>query len=118
MTALERFNLTLRAAMELGIVAALGYWGYRAGGDSLALKTAFAIGAPLLGFGVWGSVDFRRAGQFAEPLRLCEELLISGLAALALYATGQHLLGLGLATLSIVYHALLYASGGRLLKRH
>ena len=69
-----------------------------------------------LGFGIWGAVDFHQAGRMAEPLRLIEELVISGLAALALYATGQHVLGLAFVTLSIIYHLLVYLAGGRLLK--
>ena len=43
-------------------------------------------------------------------------LIVSLLAALALYAGGSHGLGAGLGGLSIVYHALVYASGERLLK--
>jgi hypothetical protein len=47
---------------------------------------------------------------------LTEELFISGLAALALYAVGEPVLGLAFAALSIIYHVLVYLSGGRLLK--
>ena len=42
--------------------------------------------------------------------------MISGLAALALYAAGQHALGIALALLSLVYHTLMVASGQPLLK--
>jgi hypothetical protein len=55
-------------------------------------------------------------GTLAEPLRLAEELVISGLAALAAYAAGAHALGWALALLSIVYHTLVYLTGDRLLK--
>jgi hypothetical protein len=55
----------------------------------------------------------------AEPLRLIQELVVSFLAALALYAAGPHVLGVALAVLSVVYHALVYLSGEGLLKpRH
>lgn len=43
-------------------------------------------------------------------------LVITGLVALALWSAGQPLLGLLLAVLSIVYQALVYATGGRLLE--
>jgi len=33
--------------------------------------------------GFWGAVDFHQAGRLAEPLRLVQELAISGLAAVA-----------------------------------
>ena len=111
---LKWFNLALRALMEAGIVAAFAYWGYQAG-QTTGMKILFAIGAPILGFGFWGTVDFHQAGRMAESLRLIEELLISGLAAIALYVVGQHILGWAFATLSIIYHILVYLSGGRLL---
>ena len=82
---MRRINLALRALMELGIVVAFGWWGWHAGlrGWSRGL---LAIGVPLVGFGFWGLVDFRSAGRLAEPLRLGQELAVSGLAAWAWYA--------------------------------
>ena len=114
-TGREQLNLILRVAMECGVVAALAYWGVRAG-DSTPMKVVLGVGAPAIGFGFWGAVDFHQAGRFAELARLTQELAVSGLAALAAYAAGQHTLGIGLASLSGVYHALVYASGARLLK--
>ena len=115
MSKLKWFNLALRAIMETGIVAAFAYWGFQSG-QTTGMKILFAIGAPILGFGFWGAVDFHQAGRMAEPLRLIEELFISGLAAVALYEAGQPVLGWVLGALSIVYHLLVYLSGGRLLK--
>ena len=109
------FTLVLRVLMEAGIVAAFAYWGYQAGAGT-GMKILLAAGAPALGFGFWGAVDFHQAGRLAEPLRLLQELAISGLAAAAVYAAGQHLLGWVLGLLSAVYHALVYLQGGRLLK--
>lgn len=113
---MKLFNLVLRALMELGIVVALGYWGYQAGG-SPAMKILLAIGTPLIGFGFWGLVDFRKAGSLAEPLRLMQELIVSGLAAFAWYAAGARSMGWMLGIISIVHHVLVYALGSRLLKR-
>ncbi len=109
------FTLVLRVLMEAGIVAAFAYWGYRAGAGT-GIKILLAAGAPALGFGFWGAIDFHQAGRLAEPLRLLQELAISGLAAAAVYAAGQHLLGWVLGLLSVIYHALVYLQGGRLLK--
>ena len=109
------FTLVLRVLMEAGIVAAFAWWGYRAD-TGTGMKILLAAGAPALGFGFWGAVDFRQAGRLAEPLRLLQELVISGLAAVAVYAAGQHFLGWVLGLLSAVYHALVYLQGGRLLK--
>ena len=115
MTPSQRLNLALRVCLEVGIVAALAYWGIETGESTLA-KALLGIGAPLVGFGIWGAVDFRGAGRAAEPLRLAEELAISALAALALLAAGQPALAIALAALSLLYHALVRASGERLLK--
>ena len=109
------FILVLRALMEAGIVTGLAWWGYRAGAGT-GLKILLAVGAPALGFGFWGVVDFHQAGRLAKPLRLLQELAISALAAVAVYATGQHFLGWALGLLSVAYHALVYLQGGQLLK--
>ena len=116
MTATERLNLVLRALLETGIVAGLAYWGVRSG-DSTGAKIALGIGAPVIGFGAWGVIDFRRAGRFAEPARLAQELVLSGLAAAAWYVAGREIVGAALAALSLIYHASVYASGQRLLTR-
>ena len=108
-------TLTLRVLMEAGIVGAFAWWGYQVGAGT-GMKILLAVGAPALGFGFWGAVDFHQAGRLAEPLRLLQELAISGLAAAALYTAGQHLLGWVLGLVSVVYHALVYLQGGRLLK--
>ncbi len=115
MTGLERFNLTLRGFMELGVVCGLGYWGWCTGG-STPIKLLLAVAAPVLGFGFWGAVDFRQAGPLAEPLRLVQELVISGLAAMGLWVVGAHRWGAALGVVSVVHHAMVYLLGGRLLK--
>jgi Protein of unknown function (DUF2568) len=111
----DAISLVVRVALECAIVAAFAYWGVHTGRGAGA-KAAYGVGAPVAAFGFWGAVDFRRLGRFAEPLRLVQELAVSGLAALALYAVGVHALGLALAALSLAYHALVYATGARLLK--
>ena len=109
-------TLILRVTMEAGIVAALAYWAAHTP-DSTWARIALGAAAPIVGFGIWGAVDFHQAGRHAEPLRLVEELVISLVAAVALYSTGQHGLGVALAVLSLAYHALVYATGARLLDR-
>jgi Protein of unknown function (DUF2568) len=113
--AADALLLSLRVLMEAAIVGALAYWGARTG-HSAGAKIALGIAAPVVGFGLWGAVDFRRAGRLAEPLRLAQELVISGVAAIASYAAGAHALGIALAALSVVYHALVYLAGRTLLK--
>ena len=115
MTAVERLLLASRVLLETGVVAGLAWSGYAAGGGGLA-GVLLAIFAPLVGFGLWGAVDFRHAGRLAEPLRLVEELVISALAAAGVIATGHPGPGWALLGLSLAYHLLVYATGGRLLK--
>ncbi len=114
MSRVERLNLALRVLMEVGIVAALAYWGATAVSGTVG-RVLLGICAPLVGFGFWGAVDFRGAGRLAEPLRLLQELVVSGLAVLAAYAAGLRAFALALATLSVAYHALVYLSGRKLL---
>ena len=111
---MKTFTLTMRAVMEAGVVAGLAWWGVRAG-DGPATSTLLGVAAPAVGFGIWGAIDFHRAGPLAEPLRLIEELAISTLAAGAFVLAGQPVLGWSLAGLSVGYHATVYATGQRLL---
>jgi Protein of unknown function (DUF2568) len=111
----EALNLALRVILEFGVVVGLGYWGFTIG-SSTAAQIALGIGAPVLLFGFWGAVDFHQA-RHGEQLRLVQELAISGLAAVALWASGAEGFGVTLAALSVIYHASVYMSGERLLKR-
>jgi hypothetical protein len=116
MSAMQKLNLTLRVLLELGVIAALAYWGVHAGQSAFA-KVLLGIGVPLVGFGLWGAVDFHRSPH-GEILRLVQEFVISGVAAAAWYAAGPHVLAIALGGLSVVYHTAVYASGERLLKSH
>ncbi len=116
MTPTKLVTLVLRVTMETAIVAAFCAWGWHAGGTAVR-RTALAIAAPVVGFGLWGLIDFRQAGTLAEPLRLVQEMVLSLLAALALYSAGLHALAWGLALLTVAYHALVYVTGQRLLKQ-
>ncbi|MEJ2614963.1 MAG: YrdB family protein [Ignavibacteriaceae bacterium] len=115
MIVLKRFNLVLRSLMEMGIIAGFGYWGFQIAKGNI-MKIILTICVPVIIFGFWGLVDFHKAGKFSESLRLLQELIISGSAAVALYAAGQHLWGWILALLSIVHHVFVYLVGDTLLK--
>ena len=115
MNILKQLNLALRVLMEVAIIVALGYWGFYTG-ESIGMKILLGIGAPVMGFGFWSLIDFRNVGSMSEALRLTQELIISFLAALALYITGQIALGWILAFLSLIHHALIYLLGGTILK--
>ncbi len=108
-------NLVLRALMETGIVLAFGYWGFHTGSNNIT-SILLGIFTPLIAFGFWGLVDFHNADKFSEFYRLLQELIISLLAAFAIYSKGAFFFGISLAILSLVYHALVYLNGDRILK--
>ncbi|HET7117977.1 MAG TPA: YrdB family protein [Hanamia sp.] len=112
---LKTINLTLRAIMEAGIVLAFGFWGYHLANRE-SIKILLAIIIPLFVFGFWGLVDFHQFGRFAEPLRLIQELLVTGAAAFVLYLTDKVVLCWVMLAISILHHILVYVLGGRLLK--
>ncbi len=114
MTLVQRVNLGLRFATEVGIVVGLAWWGLQATGRA-SWDIVLCVAAPAVVFGIWALVDFRWAGRWSEPLRLLEELVISGAAAFAWYVTGRHAAAWAVAAASIADHALRYLTGGRLL---
>jgi len=116
-TPLQYVTLIARVTMETAVIVAFAVWGYHVGTGS-AGSIVLAVLVPLVGFGVWGVVDFHQFDRFGEPLRLVEELAISGLAALGWYVTGWHAAALALVGLSVGYHVLVYAQGARLLAHH
>lgn len=107
-------NVGLRALVEIGVIAGLAYWGYQLA-EGVLVSLLLAAGAVLIGFGFWGLVDFRQAGRWAEPMRLTQELAISGLVAAAWWTSGIPVLGVALGSTSAVYHVLVYVAGDRLL---
>ncbi len=115
MKASERLLLALRVTMEVGVVAGAAACGVHLGGGT-ASKVALGVLAPAVAFGVWGAVDFRQAGQYAEALRLVEELAITTAVGIGWYWAGRPILGSLLIALSVAYHSLVYAFGDRLLK--
>jgi Protein of unknown function (DUF2568) len=114
-TPAQRLNLVLRVTMWRPASSSPSPGGGSRPRGSTVWNVVLGLAAPAAGLGLWGLVDFRRAGRWAEPLRLTEELAISGAAAAAWYAAGQHALAWALAGVSIAYHALVYLAGERLL---
>lgn len=93
--------LALRFGLELAMLAAYGYWGWRAGPGPLGL--ALALGAPLLAALLWGAFVSPRAMVPAPgAVRLLIELGLFAGAAGALYAAGARTPALTLALLVII----------------
>jgi hypothetical protein len=86
---LKNVNLALMFLLELCMLAALGYWGFKLG-QGLAVRIVVGLGAPLLAAVVWGMFLAPKASMpLQEPLHLLLELIIFALAIAALYAAGR-----------------------------
>lgn len=88
MELLKMLNLALRFGMELAMLFALGYWGFKTG-SSAGMRWLLGIGAPLLAAVVWGMLMAPRASRRLQGgWFLLVELILFGLAGWALYSTG------------------------------
>ena len=99
----------------MGIVASMVYWGIETG-NNITMKIILGVIAPLVIFGIWGLVDFKKHVSHPEWFRLGEELILSFLAAYALYSIGREFLCWILISISIIHHVLVYLTGKTLLK--
>ncbi|HNO94537.1 MAG TPA: YrdB family protein [Anaerolineales bacterium] len=93
MDALRYLNLALRFLLELCMLAAVGFWGFKTH-QTWLLKILFGIGLPLLIAIVWGTFLAPRA---TRPLTgasfLTLELILFSSGAIALFASGKPTLG-------------------------
>jgi hypothetical protein len=81
-------NDVLRFALELCLLAALGYWGFAAHDGVVAW--VLGVGSPLLAAVVWGTfISPKRKHDVADPGRLLLELAVFGAAVVALFASEQ-----------------------------
>jgi hypothetical protein len=111
MDAIKAANLGLAFLLELGGLAALGYWGYQTGTGPL--RWVLAIGAPLLLAVIWGvflspQATVRLPETLTTPLRP----LLLLLTAAALASAGQPILA-GIFGVAIVISGVLDGSGRR-----
>jgi hypothetical protein len=93
MDALKMLNLLVRFLLELCMLAAVGYWGFKTQ-PGWAMKILFGIGLPVLVAVLWGLFLAPRA---TYPLKgasyLILELTLLGSGSAALFASGKPTLG-------------------------
>lgn len=93
MDILKGLNLLVRFLLELCMLAAVGYWGFKTNSTWL-MKIMFGIGLPILIAVLWGLFIAPRA---TYPLKgisyLAVELILLGSGAVALFASGKPTLG-------------------------
>ncbi len=104
-------NLAIRFLLELGAIAALFYWGTQTGGG--AVSWLLALGAPGLFILIWGRLLAPRA-RHRLPMRqrIPLELVLFGLAALALAVAGSVWLGIAFGAVAVANIVLVYAQAG------
>lgn len=111
LSVIKNANLALAFFLELGVLAALAYWGFQTGQGALA-RIGLGIGAPLLAVVVWGLFGAPKAVWPLEgPWRLLLQVVFFGSAAVALFAAGQRVVGMVFALVFVLNCALVYALG-------
>jgi hypothetical protein len=102
----KQLNLAVKFLLELGALAAFGWWGAEVAG------VGGAIVLPLVAVVLWGMFAAPRAAR-RLPLRLRApfELTVFALAALALWAAGSLALAAAFAAIAAVNAALLTVFG-------
>ena len=99
-------NLALRFLLELCALGALGYWGFKTG-STTSSKIGLGLGVPLVAAVVWGAfVSPNAPVQLPGLLVLFLQVLVFGLAAAGLAATGHRTLA-GIFVLVVVANAIL-----------
>ena len=93
MDLLKGLNLLVRFLLELCLLAAVGYWGFKTH-SGWTMKIIFGIGLPLLIAVLWGLFIAPRAVYPLTGLSyLMVELILLGSGAVALFASGKPTLG-------------------------
>jgi hypothetical protein len=93
MELLKGTNLLVRFLLELCMLAAVGYWGFKTQ-SSWALKVLLGIGVPVLIAVLWGLFVAPKAAYPLQGLsRLALEVVLFGVGAFALFASGKANLG-------------------------
>ena len=101
-------NLGLRFFLELAALVALLIWGFGAS-DELVVQLILGLGVPALAMVVWGTfVSPKAPRRLDDPIRVGVEIVIFGLGALALAASGLLIPGLLLAAASGISLVLMF----------
>jgi hypothetical protein len=107
MDALKILNLMVRFLLELCLLAAVGYWGFKTQSGWL-LKILFGIGLPALLATLWGLFVAPKAiYPLNAAAHLTLELVLLALGAVALFASGKPAIGWAYTIILVVNKILL-----------
>jgi Protein of unknown function (DUF2568) len=105
---LHNGNLALAFLLEVLMLAAFVFWGFQASTETL-VKILLGVGVPLVVIVIWGMfLAPRSTRRLPRILSMVAELVIFGLAALALAAAGRPDLAISFAVVVIINQALLF----------
>ncbi len=107
MAGFKTANLALMFLLELGVLLALGYWGFQVG-PSLGAKIGLGLAAPVLAAIVWGVLGAPRSARRLRGIWYqVLKVVFFGSAALALAAAGRQELGIIFAVVFVLNAALI-----------
>jgi hypothetical protein len=96
---IKSINLALAFFLELCLLTALGYWGFRTGYEWI-IKIVLGIGVPAVVIAIWGLFLAPTSSlRLHNPWLLLARIALFGAATAALVAAGRPILGWVLAAL-------------------
>ncbi len=108
-TVIKNANLALTFFLELGVLVALGYWGFQTG-QGTAARFALGLGTPAAAIVLWGLFGAPRGRWHLKGIwRLLLQIVFFGSAALALAVAVNPGLGIAWALVCLMNAALNYA---------
>lgn len=91
--ATRAFNLGIRFLLELGMLAAISYWGFTAGRTTV-VDAVLGVGAPLVAAALWGVLAAPKSERRLQGLALVVvQVSLLSLGGVALIAAGRAGLG-------------------------
>ena len=113
MLPVKSLNLGLRFLLELGALAALGYWGWQFGIAGFA-RVLLAAVTPLLAASLWGRfIAPKASNRLEDPIRAGVEVIFFGAATAALATTGAITIAAAFGMAAAASLLLMFAFGQR-----
>jgi hypothetical protein len=108
MDALKSINVAIRFLLDICVLIAVGYWGFKTGSGWL-LKILLGIGTPLLIAAIWGTFGAPKASmQLHGFMLMLLEVVVFGSGVAALYATKNYASAWGFAVIIIINRILMF----------